>query len=60
MGSQSQQQIQAQQVQQSGLLDLLSGSSVQPYQQPVQQPVQQQQSSGGLLSALFNLLGDNG
>ena len=54
MGSQSQQQVQAQQVQQSGLLDLLSGNSAQPQ---VQQP--QQSAGGGLLSALFNLLGDN-
>ncbi len=54
MGSQTQQQVQAQQVQQSGLLDLLSGNSAQPQ---VQQP--QQSAGGGLLSALFNLLGDN-
>ncbi len=54
LGSQSQQQVQAQQVQQSGLLDLLSGNSAQPQ---VQQP--QQSAGGGLLSALFNLLGDN-
>ena len=36
------------------LLDLLSGNSAQPQ---VQQP--QQSAGGGLLSALFNLLGDN-
>lgn len=54
MGSQTQQQVQAQQVQQSGLLDLLSGNSAQPQ---IQQP--QQSAGGGLLSALFNLLGDN-
>lgn len=54
LGSQSQQQVQAQQVQQSGLLDLLSGNSAQPQ---VQQS--QQSAGGGLLSALFNLLGDN-
>ena len=51
LGGQSQQQAQVQQVQQSGLLDLLSGSSVQ-------QP-QQQSTGNGLLSALFNILGDN-
>ena len=54
MGSQTQQQVQAQQVQHRGLLDLLSGNSAQPQ---VQQP--QQSAGGGLLSALFNLLGDN-
>ena len=51
LGGQSQQQAQVQQAQQSGLLDLLSGSSVQ-------QP-QQQSTGNGLLSALFNILGDN-
>ena len=54
LGAQPQQQVRAQQVQQSGLLDLLSGNSAQPQ---VQQP--QQSAGGGLLSALFNLLGDN-
>ena len=52
LGSQT---AQAQPQQQSGLLDLLSGSSVQPVQQ---QP--QSAGTGGLLSALFNILGDNG
>lgn len=53
LGGQSQQQVQAQQVQQSGLLDLLGGSSAQP-----QQTAQTNTGSSGLLSALFNLLGD--
>ena len=54
MGSQPQQPAQAQPGPPSGLLDLLSGNSAQPQ---VQQP--QQSAGGGLLSALFNLLGDN-
>ena len=56
LGGQTQQQARAQQVQQSGLLDLLGGGSAQPQQT---QP-QQNNPGGGLLSALFNILGDNG
>ena len=48
-------QSQPAQQQNGGLLDLMSGGTAQP-----QQTVQQPGAGGGLLSALFNILGDNG
>ena len=48
-------QSQPAQQQNGGLLDLMSGGAAQP-----QQTVQQPSAGGGLLSALFNILGDNG
>ena len=53
-GAQQTQTVPVQQPQQSDLLSLFGGA-----QQPQQQP-QQSAQGGGLLNALFNLLGDNG
>ena len=62
LGGQPAQQQPTQQTQAAGLgslLNLMSGAAAEPAQ--TVQPVQQTQSSGGgLLDALFNLLGDNG